>query len=90
MRAVTGTTHQRRIEMSVRSKAAAVCIAVLAAAALAVAETGFAAARTNASPTSGKLAGRPSTIGPGSSGWDQLDPYMQNLILNGLGHASGK
>jgi hypothetical protein len=76
--------------MSVRSKAAAVCIAVLAAAALAVAESRPAVARTNASPNNGQLAGSPSTVGRGSPGWDQLDPYMQNVILNGPGYAWGK
>ena len=76
--------------MNLRSKAAVVGIVVIAAAALTVAQSRPAAARTHASPTSGQLAGSPSTIGRGSPGWDQLDPYMQNLILNGPGYAWGK
>src|SRR5215467_6862487 len=76
------TAHQRRTQMKLQSKAAAVCIAVIAAAALAVAVTRAAASRTNPSPANGELAGSPSTIRPGSPGWNQLDPGMQNVILN--------
>jgi len=76
--------------MKLQSKAIAVCIAIIAAAALALAVTRTAASRTNATPTTGQVAGRPSTIGPGSPGWDQLDPGMQNVILNGPGYAWGR
>jgi len=69
--------------MKLLSKAAAVCVVVIAASVFAVAATRTAAAKTNAFPATDQLGG--SRIGPGSPGWNQLDTWMQNVILNGPG-----
>src|SRR5215470_14836442 len=73
--------RKRRIRVR-RTLTAAVALLTVAAIFVAVAAGGTGSAR--------QPSGSPSRIGPGSPGWDQLDPAMQNAILNRPGYARGR